>query len=319
MERARTEMVRRRREGLHDGLQFTYKNIERATDPRRAVTSAQAVIVGARSYWSPGPEQPPGPAARVARYAWADHYTPLREGLWAVARQLRRDGWKAVAYADDNSIVDREAAYLAGIGWFGKNANVLLPGAGSWFVLGCVVTTAPLPTAAAPVADGCGACTRCIPACPTSAIVAPGVIDASRCLAWVLQKPGDIPEHLREAVDDRIYGCDDCQDVCPPSVRFGPRQPAPDHLQGATRPEAWVDVLDLLDATDDEVLARWGRWYLADREPRWLRRNALVVLGNRGQAGDPRVRAALARYLADTDPVLRSHAAWAADRLGLAP
>ncbi len=74
---------------------------------------------------------------------------PLREGLRAVARQLRRDGWRAVVFADDNSIVDREVAYRAGIGWFGKNANILLPGAGSWFVLGCVITTAPLPATAA--------------------------------------------------------------------------------------------------------------------------------------------------------------------------
>jgi epoxyqueuosine reductase len=150
LERARSEIIRRKAAGLHDGLQFTYKNPERSTDPRRAVAEAQSVLVGARSYYADEPPAPGGPHGRVARYAWTDHYVPLRAGLREVARQLRRDGWRAVVFADDNSIVDREVAYRAGIGWFGKNANVLLPGAGSWFVLGCVVTTAPLPTPARP-------------------------------------------------------------------------------------------------------------------------------------------------------------------------
>ena len=166
------------------------------------------------------PERPIAPSARIARYAWIDHYAPLRAGLWAMAHELRRAGWKAVAFADDNSIVDREVAWRAGIGWFGKNANLLLPGAGSWFVLGCVITDAPLPVAPAPVADGCGTCRRCIDACPTGAIIEPGVIDANRCLAWLLQKPGVFPREYRVALGDRLYGCDDCQEVCPPNVRF---------------------------------------------------------------------------------------------------
>ena len=313
LHRARVELVRRKHSGLHDDMQFTYRNPIRSTDPEQAVPGAQAVFVGARPYWLPQPDAPTdGPSARVARYAWVDHYAPLREGLRAVAHRLRRDGWRAVAFADDNSIVDREVAYLAGIGWFGKNANVLLPGAGSWFVLGCVVTTAPLPVAAAPVPDGCGACRRCLDLCPTGAIIEPGVIDAARCLAWVLQKPGIMPRHLRGAIGDRIYGCDDCQDVCPPTVRFGAK-----HRSPPASLQAWVPVLELLGADDDEVLARYGRWYLADRDPRWLRRNALVVLGNVGDPADGRVRAALSHYLAVDDPMLRVHAVWAARQLAL--
>ena len=154
------ELIRRKDAGLHDGLQFTYKNPQRSTDPRRAVAGACSVLVGARSYYAEQPDAPAGAQGRVARYAWTDHYAPLRVGLRAVARQLRRDGWRAVAFADDNSIVDREVAYQAGIGWFGKNANILLPGAGSWFVLGCVITTAPL-------ADCCRAEARRLRIVPT--------------------------------------------------------------------------------------------------------------------------------------------------------
>ena len=312
LERARSELIRRKDAGLHDGLQFTYKNPVRSTDPRRSVAGAQSVLVGARSYYIDQPPAPAGAHGRVARYAWTDHYMPLREGLRAVARRLRRDGYRAVAYADDNSIVDREVAHRAGIGWFGKNANILLPGAGSWFVLGCVITTAPLPPTPGPIPDGCGSCRKCLDACPTGAIVAPGVIDAGRCLAWILQKPGIIDRQWRGVMGDRIYGCDDCQTVCPPTVRSATK-----HRAAEVEVEPWVSLIDLLDAGDAEIIQRWGRWYIADRDPRWVRRNALVALGNIGRADDVDVRRCLAQYLGGGDAVLRAHAVWAARRLGL--
>lgn len=324
LHRARAELFRRRDAGLHDGMQFTYKNPERSTDPDQAVRGARAVFVGARPYLLDtdaatgaglGPDAVP---ATVARYAWTDHYAPLREGLWAVARKLRADGWKAVAYADDNSMVDREVAHRAGLGWFGKNANLLLEGAGSYFVLGSVVTTAPLPVVAEPAADGCGTCRRCLDGCPTGAIVEPGVVDAARCLAWLLQKPGWFPREFRVALGDRIYGCDECQEVCPPTVRLGARHAAAD-VPVSARVEPVIDALALLEADDATVLDRWGRWYLSDRDPRWHRRNALVVLGNTGDArpaARARVAAVLSRYLAHDDPLLRGHAVWAARRLG---
>jgi epoxyqueuosine reductase len=312
LQRARSELIRRKDAGLHDGLQFTYKNPERSTDPQRAVEGARSVLVGARSYYLDQPPAPPGAHGRVARYAWTDHYAPLREGLRTVARKLRDDGWRAVVFADDNSIVDREVAYKAGIGWFGKNANILLPGAGSWFVLGCIITTAPLPASQAPVPDGCGTCRRCIDACPTGAIIAPGVIDASRCLAWIIQKPGVMDRRWRSVIGDRIYGCDDCQTVCPPTVRFATKHQAP-----PVDVEPWVSLIEILDASDAHVMQRWGRWYVADREPRWVRRNALVALGNVGLADDAGVRRCLTRYLTHDDAMLRVHAVWAARRLGL--
>ena len=311
LQRARTALHERRDAGLNDGMQFTYRNPERSTDPTIAVAGARSVLVGARSYSMDEPPRPPG-SARVARYAWIDHYEPLRDALWTIARRLRADGHKAVAYADDNSIVDREIAWTAGLGWFGKNANLLLPGAGSYFVLGCVITTAELPmTASTPAPDGCGACTACIGACPTGAIVASGVIDAGRCLAWVLQKPGVIPRELRAALGDRLYGCDDCQEVCPPTIRLEVRH----RKVGEARP--WVDVVGLLRSDDEALIAAHGRWYLANRETRWWRRNALVVLGNIGDPGDSDVVAVLDGYIRDPDPMLRIHAIWAAARLGL--
>ena len=322
---ARSVIHERKAAGLHDGMQFTYKNPDRSTDPRSSMPGAASVIVAARPYLTDtDPPRPGGaerPHARVGRYAWVDHYAPLRAALRVVGRQLKLAGHRAVAFADDNSMVDRAIAHRAGLGWFGKNANLLLPGAGSFFVLGSLVTTADYSTAARPASDGCGTCVRCIEACPTDAIVAPGVIDGARCLSWILQKAGTIPLEHRAAIGDRIYGCDDCQDVCPISVRLGPRNTIDIDLTGPDV-RAWVDAIALLDATDAEIEANHGQWYVADRDMRWLRRNALVVIGNVGDPSSPRVRAAIERYRSGGDPILAEHAAWAQRRLdqrGAAP
>jgi epoxyqueuosine reductase len=289
------------------------------------VRGAAALVVGARSYLlafeDPGDgsdehsgQAPPGsPTARIARYAWVDHYAELRAALGQVAGRLRSDGWKAVVLADDNSLVDRAAAARAGLGWYGKNANLLLPGRGSWFVLGSVVTDAPLVAASAPVADGCGPCRRCLDGCPTGAIVSPGVVDARRCLAWLLQAPGVFPREYRIALGDRIYGCDDCQEVCPENRRHG--RPRPHEGPRVVRSAA--GVLWLLTASDADVLARHGRWYLHDRDVDQVRRNALVVLGNVGDPSDRAVVDVLRRFLAHPRALLRAHAVWAAARLGL--
>lgn len=294
-------------------MEFTYRNPDRSTDPARILSSARSVIVAARPYLAEDePDRPSGAQARVARYAWVDHYAPLRAGLRAVADRLKQAGHRAVPLADDNSMVDREVAHLGGIGWFGKNANLLVPGAGSWFVLGSVVTSAEFP-AGSPIEDGCGTCRRCLDGCPTGAIVAPGVVDAERCLAWLLQRPGTFPVEFRQALGDRLYGCDDCQEVCPPTVHLGRRH----RVEVGESAEAWVDVLELLEADDEAILERHGRWYIPGRDARWVRRNALVVLGNVGRAADERTRRVIAHYCGHPDPFLREHARWAAERLVL--
>jgi epoxyqueuosine reductase len=300
-------------------MAFTYRNPARSTDPSVTLPGAAALVVGARAYDHADPPSPalaPGgrPRGRVAAYARSDHYGDLRAGLGAIAARLRSDGWNARVVADDNALVDREAAARAGLGWYGKNANLLLPGRGSWFVLGSVITTAPLPAAAEPVADGCGPCRRCLDACPTGAIVAPGVVDARHCLAWLVQATGSFPRQFRVALADRLYGCDECQTVCPINRRADHGRA--DQMQARPESGAFVDLLDLLAAPDDDLLARFGRWYIPARQPRYLRRNALVVLGNTGDASDPATVAAVARHLDDPDPILREHAAWAARRLG---
>lgn len=307
---ARNAIERRIDGGLQDEMQFTFRNPKRSTTPNDALDGARSIIVAGLSYAAPDVEPPFAVSGRVARYSWVEYYEPLRRALTVVRDRLRSDGHRALVFADDNSIVDRAVAHRAGIGWFGKNANILVPGAGSFFVLGSVVTTAELATSSI-VEDGCGACRRCLDGCPTQAIIEPGVVDARRCLAWLLQKPGVFDRRFRAALGDRMYGCDDCQEVCPPTTRRQLRVTPP---EGA-RP--WVDVEALLEMTDEELLDSVDWWYVAQRNPDWVRRNALIVLGNVGELGSPRVGDIVATYLEHPDPMLRAHAVWAAARLGL--
>lgn len=313
---ARRILEERKAAGLHGGMHFTYGDPARSTEPARCLSGARALVVGARSYRRAEPERPPagvGPLGRIARYSWDDAYAPLRAALSCIAARLEAEGWRAAVLVDDNALVDREAAYRAGLGWYGKNANLLLPGRGSWCVLGSVVTDASLPVAAAPVGDGCGSCTRCLPACPTGALIAPGVLDARRCLAWLLEAPGSFPVEHREALGGRVYGCDDCQEVCPPNRANDRSHPPPPAQPGD---EAWVPLVGMIEAADDELMTRFGRWYVPRRQPRYLRRNALVALGNVGDGRHPAVARALAGALASHDPLVREHAEWAAARLG---
>lgn len=323
----RQVIERRRAEGLAAGMQFTYRNPARSTDPGRALPGARSLVVGARRYLRQPPPAadhgPPDPEAglaprrhrapaRVARYSWVDHYGPLRQALDAMAARLRADGYGARVVADDNALVDREAARRAGLGWYGKNTNLLLPGAGSWFVLGSVVTDAVL-AQSPPAAGGCGTCERCLPACPTGALVAPGVLDARRCLAWLVQAPGVFPAAYRVALGDRLYGCDDCQEACPANRAAARRNPPEAAEAGA---EAEVDAVWVLCASDGELIERFGRWYIPQRDPRYLRRNALLVLGNTADPDDTVAVEALRRALADGDGFIRAHAVWAVARLG---
>jgi epoxyqueuosine reductase len=333
MERARTALTERKQAGLHADMQFTYRNPERSTDPQQSLQGAQSVIVAARSYRLAEAAEGHRSAethdadhltadhltadhltARVARYAQIDHYSLLIAALREMSSLLKEAGHRAVVLCDDNAIVDREIAYRGGLGWFGKNANLLMPGAGSYFVLGCVITDAEYPTAT-PVADGCGSCVRCFEACPTGAIISAGVVDSNRCLAWLVQKAGDFPVQFRSALGDRMYGCDDCQDACPPTVRFSGRY-RPD-LPAHCEPQPTVVLREFFTLSDTELLERYGQWYVADRDPRWWRRNALIVIGNTAtaRASDRWVHEVLAAYAAGDDPILAEHAQWAMSRL----
>jgi epoxyqueuosine reductase len=179
---------------------------------------------------------------------------------------------------------------------------VLAPGAGPWMLLGSIVTDAELETTPPMVRD-CGTCDACLPACPTGALVAPGVLDARLCLAHLLQARAWIPRELRRAVGDRIYGCDDCLDACPPGAK----------LEATALPWPRLDLLALLAQTDEELMTRFEHFYVPRRRAEFLRRNILVALGN---GGDESAVLAVTEYLAHSDGMLRGHAAWALGEIG---
>ncbi len=326
---ARQELFDRRDAGLAGTMAFTYRNPERSTEPARLLRNAASLVVGAMPYRQPrtaaaadgergaaDPEgsDPEGPGldGRVARYATDDYYAVLRGALDRVANELRSAGFRAHIVADDNALVDRAAAVRAGLGWIGRNTGLITAEAGGEVVLGSVVTDAVLPTSGRPVADGCGTCRVCEPACPTGAL-SDGRLDARKCLAWLVQAPGDFPREHRVALGDRLYGCDDCTVVCPPS-RLASRRLG--DLPTGERPGPTVDVFDVLSLDDATLLERYGRWYLPGRDPDALRRNALVILGNTGDGTDGMTAAVLKRYLSGGSELLAGHAAWAALALG---
>ena len=305
----RVPLEPRRDAGLASTMQFTYRNPSRATTPADALPGAAALLVGAWPYGGPDPDPPAGPVGRIARFARGAPYVPLRAALDTLAQRLQRDGHRARVLMDDNALVDRAAAHRAGLGWWGKNTNLLLPEGGSWHLLGSVLTDVALAPTHDPVPDGCGSCRRCLDACPTGALDPPGVLDARKCLTWLLQARGDFPRGYRVALGDRIYGCDDCQTVCPPR-RAGLRQTS-------DPADTWLDLPALLALDDDQLLEQVGHWYIPGRQARFVRRNLLVVLGNVGDGADARVVAAIEAGLSHGEAVVRSHAVWAARRLGL--
>ncbi|HEY6149901.1 MAG TPA: tRNA epoxyqueuosine(34) reductase QueG, partial [Gaiellaceae bacterium] len=207
---------------------------------------------------------------------------------------------------DANQHVDREAAARSGVGFYGKNTMLITRRFGSWVVLGTLVTQAELePTP--PLDADCGSCTLCIEACPTGALDEPGVLDANRCLSYWTQSGSSIPEPYREELGDQVYGCDICQDVCPWNRGIEKRRVGLALPPGA---EPHVSLVDWLEASDDDLAERYDRLFVPRNDPRYLRRNALVALGNTG--GDESVAR---RHAEGDDELLREHAEWALARM----
>jgi len=314
----------RRARGLFGEMRFTMAQPEVSCHPETLLEGARTVVSAALCYWLEGEEPPPG-HGRLPRYTWWDAYSELRERLDELGRRMNDLAGKAAetsqtasqatpqggeyrVLVDANQHVDREAAARSGVGFYGKNTMLITRRHGSWVVLGTLVTTAELE--ATPALDaGCGSCTLCIDACPTDALEEAGVLDATRCLSYWTQSADPFPEEYREALGDRVYGCDICQDVCPWNRGVEKRR-AGDPGTRSVVSEPHVSLVDWLEADDAELAERYDRLFFPRNDPRYLRRNALVALGNAG--GDPALAEA---YAVSDDPLLREHAEWALRRL----
>ncbi|CAG4914278.1 tRNA epoxyqueuosine(34) reductase QueG [Acidithrix sp. C25] len=304
-------MLKDRKEiGLADSMEFTYRNPKRSTDPSAILDGARSMVTLGLSYY-PSTEIAIEFSSPIAKYARSDFYSILRDRLETLAKLIRSKGFKAVVVMDSNALVDKEAAVRSGSGIYLKNSLLSIQGHGSFVVIGTIITDAEIERSPKRSRiTGCGSCTSCIQACPTSAIGPNGTIDARLCISWVLQRPGGIDPALRSRIGVRIYGCDICQDVCPYNAKLKANEP---HLD-----EVVSDLIAILGLGDQELLERFSHLYIYKRDVNTLRRNALVGLGNSKALQLQefhRVLEVLRNYCESDDLILVEHAKWALDQL----
>jgi epoxyqueuosine reductase len=308
--------LERVRAGLMDGLPwYTEERVRKANRPKSLLPGARSVVSLAVSYNAGGQSPSDEPTGKVARYAWGeDYHKVIKRRLKAFVAELPEVVGGPVAtriFVDDGPMNDRAAAERAGVGWFGKSTNILTPSHGSWVFLSQVVTDLALEPDA-PLKKTCGSCTACIDDCPTGAIVAPYVVDNTKCISFLtIELRGGIPKQMRPQIGDWVFGCDICQDVCPVNRKaVGVLEPAFAQRRDFSAPT----LLPLLELTDEGFAERFRGSPIRRAKRVGLQRNVCVALGN---IGDPSAVPALGRVLAQAaEPMLRGHAAWALGRIG---
>jgi epoxyqueuosine reductase len=302
--------------GFAGEMHYLERGAEKRRDTRRPVAGARSAVVVALDY---GGRQPAGPVARYAR--GQDYHGVLAGKLTELHRWLEAEIGHSLPgkpYVDTGPVLERDLARRAGLGWFGKNTNLIHPRVGSFFFLGALLLDHSLEPDAPFVADRCGSCTRCLDACPTHAFVAPHVLDATQCISYLtIEFKGAIPEPLRARMGSWIYGCDICQDVCPWNVRFAReiREPAFAPRAALAQTDARRLARELMTMDDAAFRTAFQDSPVTRAKRRGLARNAAVALGNIGDPGDVDV---LAHALDDAEPLVRGHAAWALGRIGTA-
>ncbi|GCE48630.1 epoxyqueuosine reductase [Thermosporothrix hazakensis] len=335
--------------GLMDGLSwFTAERADVSCHPEALLPTAQSIISLGMVYLTEMPENAHEgtPRGRIARYAWGDDYHDIikpklkqfAEWLREYARsEVSQEDFETRLFVDTGRMVDRAVAQRAGLGWYGKNTNILTHGWGSWLFLAEIVTNLPL-TPDEPLKANCGNCEICLHACPTGALPNPYELDNTRCISFLtIELRGSIPLELRPLMGTWIFGCDICQEVCPVNKvaerRLGVRQegqkqmiavdsitrrksgPFQPHQEYRVRPAvgSTPELLPLLELSEEEFRERFRRSPIRRTKRRGLLRNVCVALGN---IRDPQAVPALIKALHDDDPLIRGHAAWALGQIG---
>ena len=329
--------------GLDGPLAYLKKHRGARADPSLVLPGVKSVICLARTYLPPPQGLGTGscvaskvpvpnqdqPLARIASYAGGeDYHVSLKRDMEALALRIKKElipDFEFRIVADSAPVLERSYAQAAGLGWIGKNTCLIHPEKGSFFLLGEILTTAELSPDENRVEDQCGACTACLDACPTGALVEAGVMDASRCISTLtLEQKGVLPEALLPKMENWIAGCDVCQEVCPFNQekrdgeigRLGdtgkePQLATPSPLKGEGRegmPASEFPLAEFLSLTLPEIRARFKGSAVLRAKPAMLMRNALVAAGNSGDAG---LKPLVAAKTQDPDAGIASAARWA--------
>lgn len=334
--------------GLFEGLPwFTSERAEVSCHPDALLPEAQSIIALALFYLTQQPDEDKqtngAPRGHISRYAWGEDYHDIIKpklqqfSAWLydyAERELRIES-KTRLFVDTGRMVDRAVAQRAGLGWYGKNTNILTKGWGSWVFLAEIVTNLPLEPDE-PLKANCGSCEICLHACPTGALPNPYELDSTKCISFLtIELRGSIPIELRPLIGNHIYGCDICQEVCPVNKvaekRLGLRDQQEKPLIGLQtitrrqsspladtfRPRSTVgttpELIPLLKLTEEEFRERFRRSPIKRTKRRGLLRNVCVALGN---LRDPQAVPALIAALHDSEALIRGHAAWALGRIG---
>jgi epoxyqueuosine reductase len=273
--------------GYAGDMDYLARGVVKRRDSRLPVEGTTSAIVVGLNY---GGRAPAGPVARYAR--GDDYHDVMTARLDELHEWLESEIGRPVkgkSYVDTGPVLERDLARRAGLGWFGKNTNLVNPEIGSFFFIGSLLVDLELTPDAPFEADRCGSCTRCLEACPTNAFVEPRILDATRCISYLtIEAKGDIPMDLQEQVGDLLYGCDICQTVCPWNVRFSKEIPegSPFSPRGIlAAKDARTLAAEMLQMTQEEFSRAFKGSPMKRAKLRGLKRNAAVVLRNLARSG----------------------------------
>ena len=290
--------------GCHGEMGYLQRNAHKRIEPRKVLAEARTIIALGVTYFGAGP----GSIARYARFQ--DYHDVMGERLKELSEFINSLAPNSsLWYVDTGPFLERDLAERAGLGFIGKHTNLINREMGNWFFLAEIISTLEI-EADEPEQKRCGKCVRCITACPTGAITAPYELDARRCISYLtIELKGSIPEQLRPAIGNRIYGCDDCLQVCPWN-RFAREGRM---MKPHARPDFDTpDLVELLALDDDGFKRRFNGTPMMRTKRRGVLRNVCVALGN---TGDHTALPALERASTDKEPLIAEHARWAIDEI----